>query len=128
MAALIWWNARQYTVLLEKTKGKDFIITPLAARVSFTHVDDDAKRCQNRCRRSKREKSGIRGCRPAGTQEPLRWPNTPNRIGAGWRSGVFPSIMFLKKTVCTITIKALAESRQIGIMIYNNPDVFRLLD
>ena len=111
--------------LLEKTKGKDFIITPLGSTGEFYAMSDDE--CKAVAKTVVDEVKGKNlvfvGAGRAGTQETIKMAKYAESIGADGVQVVLPFYHVPEEDGMYNHYKALAESVKIGIMIYNNPDV-----
>ena len=111
--------------LLQKTKGKDFIITPLGSTGEFYAMSDDE--CKAVAKTVVDEVKGKNlvfvGAGRAGTQETIKMAKYAESIGADGVQVVLPFYHVPEEDGMYNHYKALAESVKIGIMIYNNPDV-----
>ncbi len=111
--------------LLEKTKGKDFIITPLGSTGEFyTMSEDECKAVMKTVVAEVKGKNVVFvGAGRAGTLETIKIAKYAESIGADGIQVVLPYYHIPTEEGMYSHYKAIAESVNIGVMIYNNPDV-----
>jgi dihydrodipicolinate synthase/N-acetylneuraminate lyase len=111
--------------LLERTKGKDFIITPMGSTGEFYAMSEEE--CKSVAKTVvdtvKGQNITFVGAGRAGTQETIKMAKYAESIGADGVQVVLPYYHVPEEDGMYAHYKAVAESVNIGIMIYNNPDV-----
>ncbi len=110
--------------LLEHTAGKDFIYTPLGTTGEFYAMSDDE--CKAVIKLVVEEAKGknvvLAGAARAGTLETIKMCQYAESVGADGVQLVLPYYLIPVEEGMYQHFKQIAESINIGIMIYNNPD------
>ena len=113
--------------LLERTAGKDFILTPLGSTgEAYAMSDDERKAVIKMVVEEVKEKNVVlAGAAQAGTPETIKMCQYAESIGADGAMIVLPYYHVPTEEGMYQHYKQIAESvgKDFGIMIYNNPDV-----
>jgi len=111
--------------LLERTAGKDFILTPLGSTGEAYAMSDDERKAVIKMvvEEVKGKNVVLAGAAHAGTPETIKMCQYAESIGADGAMVVLPYYHVPTEEGMYQHYKQIAESVNIGIMIYNNPDV-----
>ncbi len=111
--------------LLEHTAGKDFIITPTGSYGEFYAVSDDERKAVIKMvvEEVKGKNVVMAGAAHAGTPETIKMCQYAQSVGADGVMVVLPYYISPTEEGMYQHYKQIAESINIGIMIYNNPNV-----
>jgi len=111
--------------LLEHTAGKDFIFTPLGSTGEFYAMSDDE--CKAVIKMVVEEVKGknviMAGAARPGTRETIKMCQYAESVGADGVQIVLPYYHVPTEEGMYQHYKQIAESVNIGIIVYNNPDV-----
>ena len=112
--------------LLERTVGKDFVFTPLGSTGEFYAMSDDE--CKAVIKMVVDETKGknvaiVGGVGRAGTQETVKMCKYAESVGADGIQVILPYYMVPTEAGMYEHYKTVAESVNIGIMVYNFPAV-----
>ena len=111
--------------LVERTAGKDFILTPTGSTGEFYAVSDDERKAVIKMvvDEVKGRNVVLAGAAQAGTPETIKMCQYAESVGADGAMVVLPYYHIPEEEGMYQHYKQIAESVNIGIMIYNNPDV-----
>jgi len=111
--------------LVERTAGKDFILTPTGSTGEFYAMSDDERKAVLKMvvEEVKGKNVVLAGAAQAGTPETIKMCQYAESIGADGAMVVLPYYHIPEEEGMYQHYKQIAESVNIGIMIYNNPDV-----
>jgi len=111
--------------LVERTAGKDFILTPTGSTGEFYAMSDDERKAVLKMvvEEVKGKNVVLAGAAQAGTPETIKMCQYAESIGADGAMVVLPYYHIPEEEGMYQHYKQVAESVNIGIMIYNNPDV-----
>ena len=111
--------------LLEYTAGKEFIFTPMGSTGEFYAVSDDERKAVIKMvvEEVKGENVVLAGAAQAGTRETIKMCQYAESIGADGVQVVLPYYLIPTEEGMYQHYKEVAESINIGIMVYNNPPV-----
>ncbi len=112
--------------LLERTVGKDFVFTPLGSTGEFYAMSDDE--CKAVIKMVVDETKGknvaiVGGVGRAGTQETVKMCKYAESVGADGVQVILPYYMVPTEAGMYEHYKTVAESVNIGVMVYNFPAV-----
>ena len=111
--------------LVERMSGKDFALVPLGSTGEFYAMSDDE--CKAVIKMVVEEVNGrlpvIAGTARAGTQETIKMCQYAQSVGADGVQVVLPYYHIPEEEGMYQHYKQVAESVNIGIMLYNNPGV-----
>ncbi len=109
--------------LLERTAGKDFILTPVGTNGEFFNMSDDE--CKAAIKMVVEEAKGktivVAGAGRAGTRETIKMCQYAESVGADGVLLILPYFLIPTEEGMYQHYKEIAESINIGIMVYNNP-------
>ncbi len=111
--------------LLEHTVGKDFIFTPMGSTGEFYAVSDDERKAVIKMvvEEVKGKNVVLAGAAQAGTRETIKMCQYAESVGADGVQVVLPYYLIPTEEGMYQHYKQVAESVNIGIMVYNNPAV-----
>ncbi len=111
--------------LLERTAGKDFIFTPMGSTGEFYAVSDDERKAVIKMvvEEVNGENVVLAGGAQAGTPETIKMCQYAESVGADAVQIVLPYYNIPTEEGMYQHYKRVAESINIGIMVYNNPGV-----
>ncbi len=113
--------------LVERTAGKDFILTPMGSTGEFYALSDDERKAVLKMvvEEVKGKNVVMAGAAQAGTPETIKMCQYAESIGADGAMVVLPYYHVPEEEGMYQHYKQVAESvgKGFGIMIYNNPDV-----
>jgi len=111
--------------LLERMAGKDFIFVPFGSTGEFYAMSDDE--CKTAIKMVVEEVKGknviLAGTGRAGTRETIKMCQYAESVGADGVQVILPYYHIPTEEGMYQHYKQVAESVNIGVMIYNNPDV-----
>jgi len=111
--------------LLERTSDRDFVLVPVGSTGEFYAMSDDE--CQAVIRMVVDEVNGrlpvVPGTGRAGTRETIKMCQYAQSVGADGVLVVLPYYNIPQEEGMYQHYKQVAESVNIGVMLYNNPDV-----
>lgn len=111
--------------LVERMAGKDFVFVPLGSTGEFYAMSDDE--CQAVIKMVVEEVNGrlpvFAGTARAGTQETIKMCQYAQSVGADGVQVVLPYYHIPEEEGMYQHYKQIAESINIGVMLYNNPSV-----
>ena len=111
--------------LLERMAGKDFIFVPFGSTGEFYAMSDDE--CKTAIKMVVEEVKGknviLAGTGRAGTRETIKMCQYAESVGADGVQVILPYYHIPTEEGMYQHYKQVAESVNIGVMVYNNPDV-----
>lgn len=111
--------------LVERMSGKDFVFVPLGSTGEFYAMSDDE--CKAVIKMVVEEVNGrlpvLAGTARAGTQETIKMCQYAQSVGADGVQVVLPYYHIPEEEGMYQHYKQIAESVNIGVMLYNNPGV-----
>ena len=111
--------------LLERTAGKDFIFTPLGSTGEFYAMSDDERKAVLKMvvEEVKGKNVVMPGAAQAGTRETIKMCQYAESVGADGVQVILPYYVVPTEEGMYQHYKQIAESINIGIMVYNFPAV-----